>query len=218
MTEPDVTLTDYALAVESGIFAWLIGRGRGAGRPLAGWFSVFFGAAAAAALTGGTVHGFFLDARTLGARLLWPASLLAIGVSALAAWAIGARLAFPGRVARAVTLVAGVAWLAYAALVLSGRQAFLIAVLDYLPAATFLLLVFAREHGRTRAPALLAGTLGLLAMFVASGLQQAGIALHPVYMNHNALYHLIQAGALLLVFTAGRWLVAAEAGEGRGRC
>jgi hypothetical protein len=36
--------------------------------------------------------------------------------------------------------------------------------------------------------------------------------------NHNALYHTIQAGALLLLFQGARWLVAQEAAPPRPAC
>ncbi len=44
-------------------------------------------------------------------------------------------------------------------------------------------------------------------MLVAAGVQQLGIALHPVYFDHNALYHLIQAVAVLMLFLSARGIV-----------
>jgi hypothetical protein len=43
--------------------------------------------------------------------------------------------------------------------------------------------------------------------FVAAAVQQTETSLHPLYFNHNALYHLIQAFALLLIFLAARGLL-----------
>jgi hypothetical protein len=51
------------------------------------------------------------------------------------------------------------------------------------------------------------GVTGLALTFVAAAVQQLRIAIHPVYFNHNALYHVIQAGALLLIFVAARFTV-----------
>ena len=47
-----------------------------------------------------------------------------------------------------------------------------------------------------------------LAIGLAIGLvlQQAGLGIHPVWFNHNDLYHVIQAAALVLVARAGRRL------------
>jgi hypothetical protein len=40
--------------------------------------------------------------------------------------------------------------------------------------------------------------------------QQLRVALHPVYFNHNALYHVLQAAALFLCFLASGRLVEGE--------
>ena len=44
------------------------------------------------------------------------------------------------------------------------------------------------------------GAWGLALSLVAAGLQHFRIALHPVYFNHNALYHVVQAIALYFIF------------------
>jgi hypothetical protein len=44
--------------------------------------------------------------------------------------------------------------------------------------------------------------------FVAAGVQQAGVALGSIHFNHNALYHVIQAVALFMIFWSARWFVA----------
>jgi hypothetical protein len=45
-----------------------------------------------------------------------------------------------------------------------------------------------------------------------AAVQQLRIGLHPAYFNHNALYHLVQAVALALVFAACRDLLAPREG------
>lgn len=203
ITEPDVALTDYGLAVESATFSYLLFRQK-APRPLKMWFAIFFGSVSLAALAGGTVHGFFLDVQTIGAQVLWPITLIAIGVSALAAWAIGAKLQFPGPLSRTISAVAAAAFAGYTATVLFVSQTFLIAIVNYLPAAVFLLIVFLLVYRRTRERSVLAGVVGLTLTFVASGVQQGGVGLHPVYFNHNATYHVIQAAALFMIFLCAR--------------
>ena len=39
---------------------------------------------------------------------------------------------------------------------------------------------------------------------VAAVVQQRKISLHPVYFNHNAFYHAIQAVALVLIYVGAR--------------
>ena len=62
MTEPAVTLTDYALAVECAVIVFVLARLDARDRKLFFWFVVFFASIGAASVFGGTVHGFFLPA------------------------------------------------------------------------------------------------------------------------------------------------------------
>ncbi|MCH7793669.1 MAG: hypothetical protein IH900_00810 [Proteobacteria bacterium] len=215
MTEPDVTLTDYGLVVECAVFAFLLCRKGADDRLLRVWFAVLFGALAVASLAGGTVHGFFLDPATLGHRVLWPASLLAIGVATLAGWSAGARIGFSARVARWISLVAAGGFAGYATVVLFFAQTFRAAMLNYLPAAVFLLAIFLRAYARDKATAPLLGISGLVLTFIAGAIQQLGVSPHPVYFNHNAFYHLIQATALFLLFLAARRFVSPTNDPGR---
>lgn len=52
MTEADVALTDYALALECVALAWLLWRARTTTQPLIFWFIVAFSSTAFAALVG----------------------------------------------------------------------------------------------------------------------------------------------------------------------
>ena len=199
MTEPDVALTDYALALECTVFAYLLQRKEHA---------LFFGSAAIASLAGGTVHGFFLDDRTLGNAVLWRITLIAIGVTAASAWAIGARVLFPGPTARRISIAAAAAFAAYCVVTVFITQEFRAAVVFYLPAVMFLLVALSVAYARARERGILVAVAGLGLMFIAAAVQQAKIALHPRYFNHNALYHLIQALALWLLFLGLRRLHA----------
>ena len=105
-----------------------------------------------------------------------------------------------------VVAAAGAAFIGYASVVLFVSHSFTIAVIHYLPAAVFLLGAFVFVYVRQRNGFLLAGIAGLVLSFVAAAVQQSGMGLHPVYFNHNALFHVIQAFALLLVFLAARGL------------
>src|SRR5687767_7945731 len=103
MTEPDVALTDFALAVEAAAFvAVLIRRGAllfSMGR----WLLVFFASVGTASLCGGLVHGFFLE-HSFKHEVLWLITLFAIGTATLAKWAVVAELLFSRKIARAVII------------------------------------------------------------------------------------------------------------------
>jgi hypothetical protein len=200
MTEPDVTLTDYALTVECALFVHLLYFRHRPASPHRLWFSLLFASLGLASLFGGTVHGFFLDQATVGYRMLWPATMLAIGGATFAAWLAGAAVLLPRRAACIVGIAAGLQFVVYGGFVLAGAHDFVVAVMNYLPASIFLFVVFAVSYARRRAGRVLAGLVGIVSTFVAVGVQQTGLAVHPVYFNHNALYHVIQGLAFFLIF------------------
>lgn len=218
MHEPAVTLTDYGLALLAGALALAILRREAPPSHVRPWLVAFFAAAAVAPLFGGTVHGFFPAESSPGHVVLWPATLIAIGVAACGGWAIGARLIFRPPLAAWIIAAACVELFLYALLVLLNGRAFRVAVLNYLPAALFLLgalLVGAKRAERRGAegaarPFRIAA-LGLLLTFVAGAIQQLGIGLHPTLLDHNALYHVVQAVALVLFFLGARHLADADA-------
>ena len=197
ITEPDVTFTDYGLAAECVLFTYLLGR-RGNRQQL--------------------LRTWFLDDETAGHRVLWPATLLAIGVTTLAAWIVGARIQFSRGVARAISIAAVLQFVGYCVVVLFIVQTFRVAILNYLPANIFLLVVFFLTYIRVRKGAVLIGLVGIVLTFVGAGVQQAGIVVHPVYFNHNALYHIIQAAALFMIFWSARWFTEAPGRLGGRTC
>src|SRR5262245_2279900 len=112
LLEPDVTLTDFALAIECAAFAaWLHRRGESG--VLRRYFVIFFAAVGVASLLGGIAHGFLADKQTVVFRLIWTGTLAAIGATAFAGWAAGARLWMSQAAATRVTLVAALLLAAY---------------------------------------------------------------------------------------------------------
>lgn len=193
MHEPAVAITDFILAAECVVLAFLIARKLPAGNYRA-WLLVFFVSIAAGALFGGISHGFFPD-DSPGAQAIWVATMLAIGVTALACWNLAAEvLSARWMPLRAVALGA---LIGYTALVVCGFRAYRLVIINYLPAALFLLVacVLAWRRGES---ACRWAVIGLVLTFVAAGIQVMRIALPP--LDHNTLYHLVQAIALLLIY------------------
>jgi hypothetical protein len=200
LLEPAVALTDFALAVECGLFAvWLCKYSPGRFQAA---FVILFVATGVAALLGGISHGFLP-----GSDTLWRATLIAICVAAFATWLIGARLVLPEPYERFVVALASLAFGAPSAYIWFVDASFLVAIVSYIPAALFLLIAFAVVYRRSPARFLLAGITGLALTFTAATVQQSGIGLHPLYFDHNAFYHLIQGTALFLIFWAARGLI-----------
>ena len=83
-----MALSDYGLTLESAILAMLTHR-RTERTRLREWVVLFFAASAMASLAGGTVHGFTGNPASRGHRVLWPASLISVGVAGLAGTMIG---------------------------------------------------------------------------------------------------------------------------------
>jgi hypothetical protein len=207
LLEPDVALTDFALAVACAGFAawlqfWSISRS-----PLRAPFAAFFAAVGLAALLGGITHGFLSDQWSVLYGTVWSSTLIAIGIAACASWIIGARLILPDSTARRVAVFAGSMLALYAVIILFVSRSFAIAIAHYIPAAVFLLIVFILAYRRRPTSFLMAGIAGVALTFVAAAIQQGGVGLHRTYFNHNALYHVVQGIALLLIFLAARGLL-----------
>lgn len=200
MAEPDVTLTDYALALECALFAYLLGRQHVADRALKIFSLLFFEALVVASFCGGTVHGFFPPG-TMAYEILWRGTLVSVGVVALASWSIGACLVLSGELKTRVISAAGIFFLGYAIYVIGIDQRFVAAIIGYLPSTLFLLGCFLSLAKQGRRGGGL-GVTGVVLTLAASGLQQAGVGFHPVYFNHNAVYHLVEAVALWVIFLA----------------
>lgn len=198
MLEPAVALTDLAISVECVALAWLLRSGEtGAARR---WFVAFFGAVGAGALLGGLEHGFVADKSSWAETALWVPTLLALGVAGLAAWGVGASLALAPRPARVVVACAGALFGAYALGVVLGERRFGVAIAYYLPGVLFLAAAFWVRLRRTGERRWRAGLWGLGLTLASAVIQQAQIGIHPRYFDHNALYHLVQAVALALLF------------------
>jgi hypothetical protein len=200
MTQLDVSLTDYGLAAECAWFSYLMARLRtvhASSLPLL--FTAFFFSIAIAAAAGGTVHGFFLDESSGGHRILWPFTLIVVGITALLGVQNGAALQLSGSAATHIDRGALAIFMAYCVLVLFVRRDFRVAILSYVPALVFLGVTFLLAYRRRNQPKLLIGFIGICTMLFAAVAQQAKIGINPVYFDHNALYHVLQGVALFMV-------------------
>ena len=192
LAEPDVALTDWALAVEALVLAWLA-RSRG------GAWALIFGSIGVAAVLGGVSHGFFPDGGGLVATACWRAMLLALGLTAAAAGVAGSgaldvRLAVPVRRLTAVLAAA------YAVVVLAVNDAFAVAIIAYLPATLFLLGVFIAAALRAGGGGAAVAACGIAVLLLGSWMQWRTIAAPALGLTHNALFHVIQMLALPLIY------------------
>jgi uncharacterized protein DUF6962 len=197
-------LTDYALA---GV-AWMLARGllRSNDSRAAALWALAFVVTGLAALAGGSVHGFgSLLPRRLE-HVLRVGTVMSVGLASGCLLA-GAVLAGVGsgplrRVLLGLCALKLALYLVWVAL----HPDFRYAAYDALPAGLLVLgfLVHWWLAGRSTAVAL--GVVGVLLSIAGAVLQQARLGIHPAWFNHNDLYHVVQAGALGLVYLAGRKL------------
>jgi hypothetical protein len=207
LLEPDVALTDFGLAIECARMAASLHWHASAGRPLRRWFVIFFAASGIGALLGGITHGFLPDIWSTIYRVIWSATLLAIGITGLSSWGIGARLLFSKTAAKQVLTLAGSLFALYVLTVLLLSQSFAVAIVYYLPAAAFLLIAFVLTYLRPPRNYLVAGIAGLAVSFAAAAIQQTETGIVSLGLNHNALYHFVQAAVFLLIFLGARGLM-----------
>ncbi len=209
LIEPDVALTDFGLAAECALFAGWLQWGTLRDSPLRAWFVVLFAALGVGALLGGITHGFLPDATSDASRVAWVATLVAIGVAALATWAVGARVLFANGTARWFVTAAVLLFVLNVAAVLYVSQSFIVAIVFYAPAMVFALIAFVLVYRSSGRSLLLFAVAGIVLSLVAAVIQQTQTGIPSLRLTHNALYHLVQAAGLLLIFLTARRLACA---------
>lgn len=201
--EPDVSLTDYLLTLETGAFAWLLHRHPSA-TPARRLAALIFATLALSSLTGGTYHGFFPEkTATPGGFALWIVTMLLLGLAASLTWAVFLRLCGVRSVRRILPPVAAL-FVLYACVVLFVDHRYRTSAIFTAPPVLAVLALMIARSRRERSPnaALAAG--GILLMLLGGVLQQLRVGLHPAWFNHNALYHLLEAVAMAILFLALR--------------
>jgi len=203
--EPDVALTDYLLFVECLVIFGVLWNKRQ--KEPVGAFAWLFLCTGMASLFGGTVHGFFPHG-TLGQKILWPATLISIGGSCWALMSLCGSIGFSSRTHRWFNRIGFLQFVGMVVFVLFFTQAFWLAIINYLPCVFLLLVILCIRFFSQRERGLLWGISAFLLSVVAAGIQYLGIGVHPLYFNHNALYHLFQFVAFLFLMKAALFFAA----------
>jgi hypothetical protein len=205
VSEPMTLFTDYLLA---GLVFYLGVRlqavWRGSGHRAVRCWAVGFHASAAAALAGGSYHGFLPYLERLPAFLLWKFTVFAVGLAALCLFAGAVFATLSGTSRKWLLALAGLKFLVYVGW-MSGHNDFRFVIYDYAPAlfGVFLLAIHAALARRERFAPWLIG--GVIVSFAAAGIQASGLTLHE-HFNHNDLYHVVQIGAFWLFYRGGTLL------------
>ncbi len=204
--EFSVSVSDFLLAGFSGALAWRL-QSRPTEMPQTRrWFAIVLWAIAVSSFLGSISHGFVPEEQGKLGALLWRTTLMLIGPAAVGLCMLACLLLFrPGTVERARALALIMLGI-YVGLVLFEYHEFVIALLLYLPATLMLLAGFVVRWRQGQSFAV-DGAIAMILTLVAGLLQYLHVGIHPVYFNHNALYHVIQGIAIYFLYRAGRkWI------------
>lgn len=198
--EPDVVFTDLGLAVLAAYLGRRLWTASGqSALPRSG--AVLMGALASAALWGAIFHAFFPnETATSSGFLAWLPVALSILIAAATMLELGLRILvpqLPPRVRRSMVAMYAVA---FAAVLLLVDESFTSIVRFYMPALLLLLIAAGQQAMRTRSVGWTLIASGLVMSAGAALLQQARVSIHPVYFDHNAVYHVIQGIALVFLY------------------
>lgn len=198
--EPGTLISDLVLAAVSATLAFRLRRATVPNNtPARAWSGTLALAAVSSAL-GGLSHGFGPELPAWADALLWRATLWALSLAAAAmAWSLVDELAAPdGRRGWRVAIVAKAAVFIG---VMALAPQFVLAIADY--GVAMLAWLGASAVCRRAWRGWFAA--GVAVSILAAGVQQAGPDL-AAHFNHNDLYHVIQIGALWLLYRGARLL------------
>jgi hypothetical protein len=198
--DPDVAFTDLGLALLGGYLGWRLWRAPGP-RMLLKIGAVLMGGLASAALWGAVFHAFFpAGTATVPGFLAWIPVAVSIVVAASAMLELSLRLLLPRMQLRARRAIVATYAASFTVVVLLVDESFSSIVYFYTPALILLLIAAGEQAIRSRDTGWTLIAIGLIMSAVAAVLQQARVAIHPIYFDHNAVYHVVQGIALVFLY------------------
>jgi hypothetical protein len=163
-----------------------------------------FAATALASFAGGTYHGFVQMLPPATARLLWKLTIFSTGVGSACLLAAAVSAGTAGWFQR-VWLTLTVAKLVAYVWWMSSHDDFIYVIYDYGSALVLTLAVVWLSQAAAAAAAAPWLTAGVAVSVVAGAIQAFKVAPHP-HFNHNDLFHVVQMGALYLLYRGGALL------------
>lgn len=207
ITEPMTFATDLLMGLLAIVLAVRLARaGRASHSKAVTAWAGLFACTAAASFLGGSHHGLAAVLLPSANRWLWQFTLWATGVGsacmlAAAAWA--GTSGVTQRVLLAVTVLKLVVYLWW----MSRHDAFLFVIVDYATALLATLVIAWLSPAAAMRAARPWLNAGAAVAVVAALIQALKLAPHP-HFNHNDLFHVVQMGALCLLYKGGDRLEA----------
>lgn len=199
MLEIDVTLTDYAIMALCVWWVIRLSHIKSRNR-LKNYVTLLYVLVGLGALLGGTSHGFFEDQSTTLYRTVWSLTLFLLGGSSACCAMITLLLAPIRRSSINFEVIILGALIAYTFVILFVTQSYWIVIAANMLALLSLFLVCARHYTQSKDASYAYISMGVILSVVAGLIQFFQISLHPNYFNHNALYHVVEAVGLYLLF------------------
>ena len=216
MTQPTTAITDYLLAAVALASWWsTLRRDRSDPQQARRMWAWAFAALALAAVTGGTYHGFVASVATPAGAALWKATVFLMGIMDLLMLCGSFTAALDRRWRRYAVAAAVAKFLVYAAW-MACHNDYRYVVYDYAPSMLAILLIHALPGSFRDDPGARSILVGLLLSFVAAGVQLSRLTFHA-HFNHNDLYHVIQIGAIVMLYRGARLLRDRPGDLGDGR-
>ena len=199
LTELATMLTDYGLGMLCTLFGWWLWRTReGSANTSVTYWAIGMVALAVAAFAGGTVHGFSLVLAEVVLQGLWKGTAFAIGLASFC-FLSGTMIASVVKPVRYWLIVFSAVQFACYAVWMATHDEFRYVIYNYGMTLAVILLVHIYQGVVRKTPSAGWIVAGILVTFLASLVQQSGLALHPSF-NHNDLYHVIQMGGMALLY------------------
>ena len=198
--DPDVVFTDLGLAILAAWLGWRLWARTGPGTlPRAG--VVLLGGLASAAFWGAIFHAFFpADTATLPGFIAWVPVSLSILVVGATLLELSLRLLAPRLAPTARRSLVAIYAAGFATVVLLVDESFSSIVRFYVPPLVLFLVAAVRQSIRGASAAWRMIAVAFTVSAGAALLQQTGVSIHPVYFDHNAVYHVVQAVAVVLLY------------------
>lgn len=202
--EPDVVFTDLGLAILGAYLGYRLATAPGRGT-LTRSGAVVMGGLASAALWGAVFHAFFpADTATPAGWLVWLPVAFSILVVAATLLALGVSLLAPRLPVRVRRVLVAVYAVSFAVVVLLVDESFSSIVRFYAPTIVLLLFAAVQQAMRRRSAGWTLIAVSLTISIGAALLQQAAVGIDPAYFDHNAVYHVLQGAALVLLYLGFR--------------
>jgi hypothetical protein len=213
INDPDVVFTDLGLALLGGYLGWRLWTGRQPAPYRTASVIVMLGLASAA-FFGAVFHAFFpANTATRAGFIAWIPVAVSILTVAATLLALSLQILVP-RLPRSIRKGAVALYaFAFAAVVLLVDESFTTIVRFYAPALVLFLITSVIQAIRRQSVGWTLVAVSFVISALAAALQQAGVAVHPVYFDHNALYHVLQGIALVLLYLGFRRMAAPVNGE-----